>query len=232
MPRHKSTKSQHSLRVDQWIADAKPCVICGIRQSIDREHVPPKNIFTKPRPSNLVTVPACSDCNNNTSQLDEEFRAYLSLTVGTSNNNSLDYWTKAALPTIRSNTRLKRQIIEWTREVEVFSEAGLYLGNAPALLWEVKKHGLIIEKTIRGLYWKHYNDILGEHIKLRIQCLSGLSDEIKAMLTRFHIERIGNAFIYAHRRADDLHQLSGWLLEFYGTHLVGVFTEPDKPIGT
>jgi len=232
MPRCKSTKSQHSLRVDQWIADAKPCVICGIRQSIDREHVPPRNIFTKPRPSNLVTVPACSSCNNNTSQLDEEFRAYLSLKVGTSSHDSLDFWAKYAFPTIQSNARLKRQINEWTREVEVFSEAGLYLGNAPALFWEVKKHDLIIEKTIRGLYWKHYNDILGGQVKLRIQWLRGLSDEIKEMLNRFRVERIGSAFIYAYRRADDLHQLSAWLLEFYGTHLVDVLTEPDKPIGT
>ena len=50
------------------------CYLCGSTQSITRDHVPPKNLFPKPRPSNLVTVPCCYKCNNRYSKEDEYFR--------------------------------------------------------------------------------------------------------------------------------------------------------------
>lgn len=217
-------KSKHRLRLEQWIAEGKPCTICGLYEAINREHVPPRNIFLKPRPNNLVTVPACDNCNNDTSGLDEEFRAYLSLRVGIDNRQSLDFWTKAALPTIQSNERLRRQIGETLGQAEVFSEAGIFIGIAPAVLWEVQKHNPIIEKTVKGLYWEHYNDILGNRVNWEITWLRGLTEKAINMLSQLHVKRIGNAFVYAYRRTDDDPISSIWLLEFYGIHLVNVIT--------
>lgn len=224
----KSTKkSKHRLRLEQWIADRKPCTICGLHTALNREHVPPQNIFLKPKPNNLVTVPACDICNNDTSGLDEEFRTYLSLRIGVNKQESLDFWTKAALPTIHSNNRLRKQILETLGETQVFSEAGIYLGTAPEVKWEAAKHNQIIEKTVRGLYWEHYNDILGDKVNLEITWLQSLPEKAKNMLSQLHVKRIGNAFVYAYRRTDDDYSSSIWLLEFYGTHLVNAITRPQ-----
>lgn len=223
-------KSKHRLRIKQWITDGRPYVICSRHKAIDSDHVPPKNIFLRPRPNNLVTVPACQNCNNNTSQIDEEFRAYLSLRVGIQSQESYDYWTKAALPTIQTNKRLKRQIIGSTKQVDFYSLHGSYVGKAHLALWEAEKHDLIIEKTVKGLYWEHYNEILGSEIKLDIGWLIGLNDEIKRIISQFHMKRIGDAFTYAYHRANDEPLVSAWLLEFYGTHLVHVITSSQGKI--
>src|SRR5262245_66145122 len=43
------------------------------------DHTPPGNLFAKPRPSTLVTVPSCTSCNGGASQDDEYFRLMAAL---------------------------------------------------------------------------------------------------------------------------------------------------------
>ena len=47
------------------------CIYCGSENDITREHIIPKGLFPKPRPSNLITAPACGKCNNGKSSDDE-----------------------------------------------------------------------------------------------------------------------------------------------------------------
>ena len=49
----------------------RPCVLCSIRPANTVEHVPPRSFFEPPRP-NLITVPACRECNHG-SHLDDEY---------------------------------------------------------------------------------------------------------------------------------------------------------------
>jgi hypothetical protein len=43
------------------------------------DHVPPKGLFPKPRPNNLIEVPCCFECNNKHSGFDERLRIYASM---------------------------------------------------------------------------------------------------------------------------------------------------------
>jgi hypothetical protein len=63
------------------------------------DHVPPKGIFLKPRPP-LITVPACGACNGGASELDEKFKVFLSLQVGTSTEVTAEFWKEGALRSI------------------------------------------------------------------------------------------------------------------------------------
>jgi hypothetical protein len=50
------------------------CVYCGEARELTRDHVPPRCLFSKPRPQNLITVPCCNNCNRGLSKHDEYFR--------------------------------------------------------------------------------------------------------------------------------------------------------------
>ena len=52
------------------------CVYCG-KNATTREHVPSKCFLDKPYPDNLLTLPACKECNNGFSE-DEQYFFYLS----------------------------------------------------------------------------------------------------------------------------------------------------------
>ena len=41
----------------------KSCIYCGNTEDLTKDHIPPKTLFPKPRPSNLITVPCCKNCN-------------------------------------------------------------------------------------------------------------------------------------------------------------------------
>lgn len=67
---------------DRLMAGAKPhspdairlpkeCIYCGATEKLTKDHIPPKNLFAKPRPTNLITVPCCQTCNESFSQDDE-----------------------------------------------------------------------------------------------------------------------------------------------------------------
>jgi hypothetical protein len=55
------------------------CALCGIRPATTAEHVPAKSLFAKPRPIDLITVPACGPCNNGTQKNDDYFQRTLAL---------------------------------------------------------------------------------------------------------------------------------------------------------
>jgi hypothetical protein len=55
------------------------CVYCGSMADLTDEHVPPKLVFPKPRPSDLITVRACRQCNEAGSKDADYIRIYLSL---------------------------------------------------------------------------------------------------------------------------------------------------------
>ena len=52
---------------------SKCCVYCGSTGPLADDHVLARVVFTEPRPSNLITVPACSAYNHRFSRQDEQF---------------------------------------------------------------------------------------------------------------------------------------------------------------
>ena len=49
-----------------------PCIYCAVEPGTSLDHVPPRNLFPKPRPANLPAVPCCERCRR-TQLLDDEF---------------------------------------------------------------------------------------------------------------------------------------------------------------
>jgi len=80
---------------------------CAIRGSLGpetRDHIPPKAIFDKPLPGDLLTIPACLKCNGGASRDDEYFRNGLCL----SNHRGSDrYGLAGGKRAIRSIKRSK-----------------------------------------------------------------------------------------------------------------------------
>jgi hypothetical protein len=53
------------------------CILCSINLADTQEHVPPESFFEQPYPPNLITVPACTECNHGSHLDDEYLLAYL-----------------------------------------------------------------------------------------------------------------------------------------------------------
>ena len=87
------------------------CCYCGFREATTKDHIPPKAIFNKPRPSNLVTVPCCFECNNDASKTDERFKTYIGLQVARHGGEAERLFKEGVLSTTRHNRNLRASLI-------------------------------------------------------------------------------------------------------------------------
>ena len=55
------------------------CPFCAKEKYLTDDHIPPKNLFPKPRPNTLITVPGCDECNRGNSKDDEYFRLMINM---------------------------------------------------------------------------------------------------------------------------------------------------------
>jgi hypothetical protein len=217
-----------------------PCAFCGKFPANTRDHIPPKGIFPRPRP-NLITVPACRRCNGGTSKIEEEFKVYLSLRVGINNIATRKLWDAEAMRTLKHNPRLRNRILRSTETVSLRSPAGIILGERSAAPWPAAVHDPIIEKTIKGLYYYHYGEVLADRVQIQTQWFSTLEDvtnwsrRIHPSLEQLWTElpgsgNIGNEYFrYRYAKAIDSPLHSTWMFDFYRAHFTGGYTSPLQP---
>ncbi len=208
------------------------CAYCGTRQAHPGkgDHVPPRSVFVKPRPSNMITVPACRPCNKGFSDIDEEFRVALSLLVGVNTPESKAFWRNHALPTIRHNQRINRAVLGRLREVDVRSEGGVLIGCAGVVPLSVATHNAFIERVVRGLFYHCYGEPLGPAVKFQIFAQGYNSQNVPELIRAYgkycSAGSVGEIqFRYMYARADDAPLGTMWFLEFHGKHLVAAITE-------
>ena len=91
------------------------CYLCGQKASatpegkLTRDHLPPKNLFLPPRPSDLITLPCCNACNNQAHEDDEYLRLAVS---GYLNNNPIGkrIWREKAVGSTIRKRRLRKPV--------------------------------------------------------------------------------------------------------------------------
>lgn len=203
------------MRVDRRFT----CANCGAQEATTTEHVPRKAIFMRPGPSDLITVPACFSCNNRWSAVEEQFGVYLAMLAAHPAESTWSLWGKQALRTLRHNRRLAQRMRENLRPVAGRSPGGLRLGEVAVFPIPQKVYTSVIEKTIRGLYYHHYRETLGDSAVVRASMFRGLSEEAMQntrMLSQHDVG--GDSFIYRYGSAENSPLDSVWVFQFYGCH--------------
>jgi hypothetical protein len=191
------------------------CVICGQAKACSRDHVPPKCIFPKPRPDDLVTVPACAACNMQRSGLDEQFKVFLGLTVGYHLDGDKSY----RLPiqrTLAHNRKWRSDILTSMQRVVIRDPVNLASQSAIAVRLDRIAHDTVVERTVRGLYFHHIGKILGNRYPLTVQWLRVLDDELFGDSNGWNTGTIEDtALVYKYATNVDDPSLTAWVLQFF-----------------
>jgi hypothetical protein len=139
-----------------------PCTYCGKLKKLSVDHVPPKSLFPKPRPGNLITVPACRDCNEGESTHDEYFATALALNSDLTPTPALDavrakVERAMAMPEKAGFSAAFRPIQEVSR---LYHPNGRPL--APRSTYDVKVERLarVVSRTTAGLFFRFNGRLL------------------------------------------------------------------------
>jgi hypothetical protein len=204
------------------------CVYCGQCSAETSDHVPPKNLFSKPRPSSLVTVPSCLGCNEGASQDDEYFRLVVTL------RHDIDHPDAAVArdSAMRSLGRpqasgLRTAFLSAIREIDLRSPGGLYIGRTGMYDIDVGRLDRVARRITLGLFYKETGRPLPDNYAVKAYLLSAVDPSATDALARLShvIDALKSgrspAFVgrrvmsYWWRLTQEDHNVSAWLLVFY-----------------
>jgi hypothetical protein len=202
-------------------------VICGQAKVCSRDHVPPKCIFPRPRPSDLVTVPACAACNMQRSGLDERFKVFLGLTVGYHLEGDASY-RGPIQRTLAHNGRWRSDILTSTQCVLIRDPVNLASQSALAVPLDRTAHDTVVERTVRGLYFHHKGKILGKQYPLRVKWLRVLDDELFRASIGWNTGTLGDtALVCKYSTSVDDPNMTAWVLQWFQKTWSVVLSNPD-----
>lgn len=199
------------------------CIYCGNKKAIEKDHIPPKSFFSRPRPSNLITVPSCSNCNREFGKKDEIVRNLLT---------SFD--TTEIHPAVinqlaeKRNRSLSRNggihslkfLLENMEQIDRYSDAGTYMGKFPAYNLDSSIVGQFLERITRGLLFHNNNIGYGDYsfewkMAPTEKTYESMSDELKRFLGSGTYEYFGDGiFGYAGYTWPGKPR-SLWIMNFY-----------------
>jgi hypothetical protein len=162
------------------------CAYCGKKRHVTDDHVSPKNLFPKPRPSDLITVPICDRCNRGTSKDDEYFRLVVSMQLRAAQHPD----AQRVLPVVcRSLDRpggkgLRTDFLNRVQEANLMSPLGLYRGKAGVYDVDYPRLERVAERIARGLFFHHMGKVVPSTCGVRAWYFEGrwLLDEVQMAL--------------------------------------------------
>lgn len=140
------------------------CAFCGYQGLLTTEHAPPRVIFPKPRPSNCITVLSCSKCNNECSDLDEDFGNLLAILAGQDSGEGRMLWEQR-ISGIRRNRRKKNDILSRLKAVPMPSPEGGEQKFQYLIMEDHSKFERIYERCFRALYFTKFGRIYPQNLK-------------------------------------------------------------------
>ena len=212
------------------------CVYCGSRKELTRDHIPPKCLFAKPLPQDLITVPCCRQCNNSASSDDEYFRSTIVLRRDSSEHPeakkvSERVWRSLEKPEAGG---LNKLVLGNVRELFHLNERGFF---EPGMSFNVdlQRLDLVASRIVRGLFWKEFGERLPNDYVVSAFNDSGIAnmDENTLGIFRSVLEEnsktVGNkVFRYWRRAVPENKHSTAWILLFYESVWFFCFTVPKS----
>lgn len=131
------------------------CIYCGNnfeKSEMTKDHIPPKSLFTKPRPNNLITVYVCKNCNSKRSKDDEYMKIKLNFRKNIATNPDYSKNLESIFNGLKRKES-KKLLNQLNSETNYFDNT-FYIDNL-----RLEK---VNEDIVRGLYFYHTKKTIPE----------------------------------------------------------------------
>jgi hypothetical protein len=212
------------------------CTYCD-RPADDDDHVPPGCLFPRPRPSDLVTVRSCRQCNAGFSKDDEYLKQIIILRHDISEQPRVrplvdSLFRALKRPEAKGYAALLYRNLS---DVNLRTPAGLHLGTTGAYNVDLVRARRTLARITRGLFRKEMAERLPlEHlvtVQVSLEAAEAVRDQLLRYLGGRPVRSVGGgAFRYAWALASDSPTSSLWLMEFFDAFVcLGITVDPTSP---
>lgn len=204
------------------------CYLCGSEGEMTKDHIPPRGIFPRPLPSNLVTMPCCLKCNQSFHADDEYFRTVVSAFIDRTNSGKT-LWDQRVVPNTIKRGRIKKALSEMRASAEPVilpTSAGWVQGVA------FEYHALPIERVLvrmtRGFLRKKFPEIDQSLLDFRMAPIVQFRfDEMAELLNQMPSFSIGGEVFTCWVGA--VRDKLGFGIWFYQFHRSAAYSVEHKP---
>ena len=193
---------------------AKSCYICYSTENLTKDHIPPKNLFPNPKPSNLITVWCCKKCNEKFSLIDESFRVFVSSVINRSKSGEWIWNNKVMGSSFKRSPKLKQVTIKSL--VPLQSKVNGTTIQETGMTYPVEKTKKYLIKLTKG-FTRHFNpEIDYTQAKFKINNIIP-NQQIVDMLDSkyFYVERGNGVFRMWRMFVKGMGAKSVWVYVFY-----------------
>jgi hypothetical protein len=209
----------------------KICIYCGEAAPRTKDHIPPKNLYDKPYPSNLLTVPACRKCNGAFSKDDEYFRVALTITEKAKGQPNRDAVVQSVMRGINKpeSGRFRASLLANSDVLPRFTESGLYVNHQRAMAFDGQRLDRVAKRIVKGLFYKVKEHRLPDDHGVnalavgRIRQLVAPGSEVDltfqgfiALIEQETLTSFGGTFGFRWLQSPNGTEHTMWLLYFYG----------------
>ena len=217
------------------------CVYCGAAEELTADHVPPKCLFDRPLPTNLVTVPACAKCNQRLGTDDEYFKTAMLFRWDTTCHPAADARRESAMRAVSRPGAggFRRLFTDTIQSAPIVLSSGLYV--EPGGRFEVDGERIlgVVARIARGLHYAKVGKPLPSEQDVHVLVDEELqqSDPATRMdllrswapITKGEPEWIGKDETFGFFwQSPGLHS-SAWLMIFYSKIIFYAATSPTVP---
>jgi hypothetical protein len=209
----------------------KKCVYCGAQNPETKDHVPPKGIFPKPRPSNLITVPCCNKCHDGTSKDDEYFRDMIALRDDVHNHPKIQKIISNIMESLAKpeKQRYASSLFKGTKAKRLITPSGLYVGNGIFFNVDISRLDKVVERTVKGLFWHEkkiiypLNGIVKSYYTDYLKLEDDFIDEIAKYFYNAEYREVDDGILkyYMAKGTDDFNEI--WVMNFFDKVVFLVF---------
>lgn len=199
------------------------CAYCGKYGPVSRDHIPPKNLFPKPRTADLITVPACEQCHSGSSKDDDYFRAALLTSELFEGNPEAERSMNELQRSLseRKGRRFLSLLVSSIEKVDVWSPQGsIYLGKKDAFRIDRERINAVLSRIIRGLYFHEMGHPVPQDYKVMVELQPQVNPKLRETVASisFNSPKVvgGGAFGYFFQRVDEDPKSTLWILHFFG----------------
>lgn len=209
------------------------CVFCGAENPETKDHIPPKSLFAKPYPNDMITVPCCEVCRSGWSDDDEYFRTILL----TSENMDFDSRVLSALSSVYRSVRkpgkvaFARMISDSICDFEVRTPTGIVLPTKSGFKYDAPRISRVLSRIVKGLFSHEFGVVFPSDYEVwAILDQYGQKAQEITKAVRFEDARwaADRMFVYTFARAEDSEWASIWLGAFYEKVSFVAFVRPTK----
>lgn len=206
------------------------CYICGEASSTTKDHVFPRGLFPPPRPE-LLTAPACADCQQRL-QPDEEYFRTFAAAGAYQNESARKLWTGKITRSFDDSPAFRVSFAKAMRTVDYISRGGVYLGKFVGLDGDKERIGNVLRKIVRGLFYLDAGKtLMPSDVRWNYWQVSPLSpdvpDFVRDQLHTMALKRVGEVVDYKFGHSSAEPRLTVSLLAFYKRAMFVVLTGPE-----